>query len=80
MKRGADNRPSLFKTFYFESFAEATAFVASLPLLGAESAALIEAKVVETKVRFRIRPHPQTGKAGARTILAELESLRRSGR
>lgn len=79
MKRGADDRPSLFKTFRFSSFDEATAFVAQLGRLGAESAALIQARVAQNGVRIRIDPHPSQGKAASRKILQELETFYRNG-
>jgi len=79
MKRGADDRPSLFKTFRFASFDEAAAFVAQLGRLGAEPAKLIQARVAQSSVRIRIDPHPVHGKTGSRKILEELETFYRHG-
>ncbi len=79
MKRGADERPSLFKTFRFSSFDEAAAFVAQLSRLGAEAAALIQARISGNGVRIRVDPHPQHGKAESRRILDDLERFYRHG-
>jgi hypothetical protein len=78
MRRGSDDRPSVFKTFRFASFDESAAFVAQLSLLGPQAAELIRARVARSGVRVRIDPHPETGKAAARKILEELEALYRN--
>ena len=79
MKRGADERPSLFKTFRFSSFDEAAAFVAQLSRLGPEAAALMTARISGNGVRIRIDPHPQHGKAVARKLLDDLQQFYRHG-
>lgn len=79
MRHGADQRPSLFKTFRFTSFDEAAAFVAQLSRLGAEAASLIAARIAGNAVRIRIDPHPEHGKAASRKVLEDLEGFHRHG-
>lgn len=76
MKR-ADTRPSVFRTFRFPRFDEALIFVAQLCRLGPEEAALVQARIKKKEVRVRIDPHPERGKAAAKEILEELETLYR---
>lgn len=77
MKR-ADTRPAVFRTFRFPRFHEATVFVAQLSRLGPEESELVQARLVKKEVRVRIDPHPERGKAAAKEILEELETLYRA--
>lgn len=79
MKRGADSRPSIFRTFRFSRFEEAAVFVAQLSRLGPEESELVQARVAKREVRVRIDPHPERGRAAAKEVLEELETLYRDG-